>query len=313
MTWLYSNSHLVPALVLTLCCVPSPACRYGDPLAPWADVDSMRTLLHNHMNPRGLMFLSVPVGLDTVVFNAHRIYGCVGLYHCCFRVRQPTMPVTVSITVHYVVLSFPCEYCQALHDAVVACFGVIELALGFRRTRRLPLITFGWECVDSFGLVHTDLLLRADSSMEVNQPVFVLRAGSVAPIKTSASALPVWVPFNSDSRTGNTAAGGQGGYDAWASRLNAYIQRRAAASTPYGDSALDVNQERVAGSSTSDSWLLFPGDVLAKRDIFRNHELCDVNGGINIQKADVSWTQDPATGLSGLVLDIAVADLQQDR
>jgi hypothetical protein len=51
--------------------------RYGDPLNPRADLDSMHTLLTRHMNPGGLLFLAVPVGRDRVVFNLHRVYGCV--------------------------------------------------------------------------------------------------------------------------------------------------------------------------------------------------------------------------------------------
>ena len=35
----------------------------------------MQALLHEHMHPGGLLFLAVPVGRDTVVFNNHRIYG----------------------------------------------------------------------------------------------------------------------------------------------------------------------------------------------------------------------------------------------
>ena len=51
--------------------------RYGDPLDPWADLDSMHRLLTRHMRPGGLLFLAVPVGRDRVVFNLHRVYGCV--------------------------------------------------------------------------------------------------------------------------------------------------------------------------------------------------------------------------------------------
>lgn len=48
--------------------------RYGDPLGPDSD---LRTLaqLKEQMQPGALLYLSVPVGIDTVVWNAHRIYG----------------------------------------------------------------------------------------------------------------------------------------------------------------------------------------------------------------------------------------------
>jgi len=48
--------------------------RYGDPLNPIGDIEAMektRELLHED----GLLFLAVPIGLDKVVFNAHRVYG----------------------------------------------------------------------------------------------------------------------------------------------------------------------------------------------------------------------------------------------
>eukprot|EP00939_MAST-03C_sp_MAST-3C-sp1_P000175 g175.t1 len=48
--------------------------RYGDPLAPHADIKSMAKLRH-YLRKDGLVFLSVPVGQDAVVYNAHRVYG----------------------------------------------------------------------------------------------------------------------------------------------------------------------------------------------------------------------------------------------
>ncbi len=44
----------------------------------------MKDLLTNHMLPGGLLFFAVPVGRDTVVFNAHRIYGYVVDLRCTF-------------------------------------------------------------------------------------------------------------------------------------------------------------------------------------------------------------------------------------
>lgn len=48
--------------------------RYGDALQPDDDIKS----LHEYrelLKPNGLLLLSVPIGLDRVVWNAHRIYG----------------------------------------------------------------------------------------------------------------------------------------------------------------------------------------------------------------------------------------------
>lgn len=48
--------------------------RYGDPINPWADIETMQKV-KKMLKPNGLLFLAVPVGKDCVVWNAHRIYG----------------------------------------------------------------------------------------------------------------------------------------------------------------------------------------------------------------------------------------------
>jgi hypothetical protein len=48
--------------------------RYGDPLDPDGDLKAMWTMRHV-LKRDGLLFLSVPIGRDKVVFNCHRIYG----------------------------------------------------------------------------------------------------------------------------------------------------------------------------------------------------------------------------------------------
>jgi hypothetical protein len=48
--------------------------RYGDRINPWGDVETMARL-HCLLHDDGFMFLSVPTGRDTIVWNAHRIYG----------------------------------------------------------------------------------------------------------------------------------------------------------------------------------------------------------------------------------------------
>lgn len=52
--------------------------RYGDPLNPNGDIETMEHIykaLHND----GLCFLGIPVGKDYLVWNAHRIYGEIRL------------------------------------------------------------------------------------------------------------------------------------------------------------------------------------------------------------------------------------------
>ena len=48
--------------------------RYGDPINPDGDLKSMKGL-KTIMKSDGILFLAVPIGLDKVVFNLHRIYG----------------------------------------------------------------------------------------------------------------------------------------------------------------------------------------------------------------------------------------------
>ena len=48
--------------------------RYGDPIDPEGDFKAMRKL-KSYLPKGGLLFLAVPVGRDTVCWNAHRIYG----------------------------------------------------------------------------------------------------------------------------------------------------------------------------------------------------------------------------------------------
>lgn len=49
--------------------------RYGDPLDPDGDFKAMENVRKNVLNKGGILFFSVPVGQDTLVWNAHRIYG----------------------------------------------------------------------------------------------------------------------------------------------------------------------------------------------------------------------------------------------
>ena len=52
--------------------------RYGDPLNPNADILAMENM-KKVLKPNGLLYLSVPIGQDTLVWNAHRIYGPIRL------------------------------------------------------------------------------------------------------------------------------------------------------------------------------------------------------------------------------------------
>jgi len=48
--------------------------RYGDDINPHADIDTLNTM-YDHLHSDGLIGLGIPIGKDTIVWNANRIYG----------------------------------------------------------------------------------------------------------------------------------------------------------------------------------------------------------------------------------------------
>eukprot|EP00054_Salpingoeca_dolichothecata_P004530 m.30970 g.30970 ORF g.30970 m.30970 type:complete len:190 (+) comp14666_c0_seq1:321-890(+) len=52
--------------------------RYGDPIRPDADLRAMR-LAMCVIKPGGLLYLTIPIGPDVVVYNLHRRYGPIRL------------------------------------------------------------------------------------------------------------------------------------------------------------------------------------------------------------------------------------------
>ena len=48
--------------------------RYGDPLNPEGDIETMKQV-YNHLCEGGMCFLGVPVGKDELSWNVHRVYG----------------------------------------------------------------------------------------------------------------------------------------------------------------------------------------------------------------------------------------------
>jgi hypothetical protein len=52
--------------------------RYGDPLKPNGDIETMQHI-HNKLNFNGLALIGIPIGKDSIVWNAHRIYGPIRL------------------------------------------------------------------------------------------------------------------------------------------------------------------------------------------------------------------------------------------
>jgi SAM-dependent methyltransferase len=52
--------------------------RYGDKIDPMGDIKTMRDI-KNILKKDGVFFLSVPIGKDRVMWNAHRVYGKIRL------------------------------------------------------------------------------------------------------------------------------------------------------------------------------------------------------------------------------------------
>lgn len=48
--------------------------RFGDPIDPMGDLKAMKKM-KDYIKKDGYLFLSIPVGVDALVWNAHRIYG----------------------------------------------------------------------------------------------------------------------------------------------------------------------------------------------------------------------------------------------
>ena len=49
--------------------------RYGDPLNPFGDLEFMKKVKEDYLKKDGHLILAVPVGLDALVWNLHRVYG----------------------------------------------------------------------------------------------------------------------------------------------------------------------------------------------------------------------------------------------
>jgi len=52
--------------------------RYGDPINPVGDFRAM-TEMKSLIKKDGLLFIAIPIGVDKVVWNAHRVYGKIRL------------------------------------------------------------------------------------------------------------------------------------------------------------------------------------------------------------------------------------------
>lgn len=65
-------AHVILLLLSAL--APVGCSRYGDPLNPEGDLIAM-SAMRRLVKPDGMLLFAVPMGVDTIVFNAHRVYG----------------------------------------------------------------------------------------------------------------------------------------------------------------------------------------------------------------------------------------------
>ena len=98
--------------------------RYGDPLDTDADLDGMQRL-RDLLSPSGVMLLTIPVGVDTVMPKLHRIYGRqrlprllagFSIAHCEFWVKNQAN--RWSLADEQAALSLP----PTLHSYALGCF-----------------------------------------------------------------------------------------------------------------------------------------------------------------------------------------------
>ena len=135
--------------------------RYGDPIDPNGDLRAMSEM-QTLVKPNGFLILGVPVALDAVVWNAHRLYG---------RVRLPLLLRGWSIDAF---VGFdgqvPEPHANSTLFACLACHH-------FRQALGCVDGTAGWgdESMHAFRSPGTDI----DCSN--NQPVYVLRNARHSP------------------------------------------------------------------------------------------------------------------------------------
>ncbi|CAI5531777.1 unnamed protein product, partial [Closterium sp. Naga37s-1] len=83
--------------------------RYGDPLNP--DGDRLRMMkIKGLLKPGGLFFLGLPVGNDTLVFNAHRVYG---------PIRMPLLLESWELLDVFGVSSLEAAYRENLNASII--------------------------------------------------------------------------------------------------------------------------------------------------------------------------------------------------
>jgi len=73
-----NNTETYDAIVTFSSIEHSGLGRYGDPLNPNGDIDTMKAI-YNNLIKDGLLIWGAPVGKDALTWNAHRVYGEIRL------------------------------------------------------------------------------------------------------------------------------------------------------------------------------------------------------------------------------------------
>jgi len=61
--------------------------RYGDLIDPNGDIDTLR-VIRPTLHKQAAVFLAIPLGLDCVLFNRHRVYGMLRLKQLCMALGR---------------------------------------------------------------------------------------------------------------------------------------------------------------------------------------------------------------------------------
>lgn len=129
----------------------------SDPINPFGDFRRMQSL-KQFLRQDGMFFLSVPVGNDTLVFNAHRIYGDVG----------PQKSMELQLDGAAAAHGCRCRHrsCSCLLDLIptLLCSGPI----------RLPKLVKGWKIVGTYKHYNLEQLFSS-SQGSFQQPIVTLQ------------------------------------------------------------------------------------------------------------------------------------------
>jgi hypothetical protein len=293
--------------------------RYGDPLDPDSDLRNMAALM-KHVKPGGLVFLSVPVGRDRVVFNLHRIYGYGSRRdHWC---RAAARRVSCARILPRIALwlSLPPSFLLSLPlpppALSVPCSVVLDVSMWRRgcSPRRLVLLTAGWEPVDSFGFLFDPDMSAIVAGYFHNQPVFVLRAPRTAAAGSACGSHPAPEPESAAtprtcdaSRASDASVPLSDAERSWAAAASEYLKLRSSNTVtanvlrPANDALHRMSGVAGTDSELRDDWVLFPGDSLASRLALRSRAdvLCDGPAGaaaqLTISGVAASFSEDMST------------------